>query len=174
VIDAHRACLDHGKTRHSFRSGRGLSILVLSLGLLTSLGCKPDLHSGNWVRRAEAVGRVTDQAQLAAIAVRDQAEPVCLMAVAGLTDQESLGVVAFGSPNSRVQIAAVQKLTDPTLLASLAEPGRHINTRIAVIGRLENPSVLDAIAHQDSDSAVREAAASRLAVLQGTNDIEGE
>lgn len=151
---------------------RAMARYLLALGLLACLGCKPGLHSRNWLHRAKAVERLSDQAQLAAIAVRDEAEPVCLMAVAGLTDRESLAIVAFDSPNSRVQIAAIEKLTDPTILATLAEPGRNVNSRIAAIEKLKDSSILDTIVRRDSDPAIREAVASRLAVLQGIDVAE--
>ncbi len=72
--------------------------------------------------RADAVRKITDQSQLAAIAVEDKSPLVREAAVKGLTDQSLLARIALEDKwkYGIVREAAVGKLTDQSLLARIA------------------------------------------------------
>lgn len=111
----------------------------------------------------DAAGRqLSDQAQLAKIAVDDKDALVRATAVRKLTDPTLLGKVVLRDKDTLVRAAAVENLTDQTLLATIAIDDKHAVVRAAAVKQLADQTVLVTIAVEDKDALVRAAAVKQL------------
>jgi hypothetical protein len=152
-------------------------------------GCGPRLDSQNPEERQRAVARLTDQTQLAKVALEDKDSGVRVTAVGKLIDQTLLAKVALeanekgirsyaverlkdqalltkvalqGEPSDDVPWAAVAKLADQAALAKVALEDRVPGIRGAAVIRLTDQAALAKVAIADSDPGVRHSAVTRL------------
>jgi hypothetical protein len=111
---------------------------------------------GDWdaCRKLDAaVGKLTDQAVLAKIAVQDKVRDVRLAAVKKLTDQAVLA--KFALEELDIGRAAVGKLTDQALLAKIAVEGKYDEAREAAVEKLTDQALLAKIAEQEESRFIR-------------------
>lgn len=86
-----------------------------------------------------------------------------------LTDQAMLADIAMKNTDLSVRKAAVEKLTDQALLAKVAQNAADWIVRRAAVEKLTDKALLEDIATKDSVLFVRKAAKSRLNWLQSRN-----
>lgn len=106
----------------------GMSIAIMA--------CSSGLNSSEPSVRKEAVKRLTDQKQLAAVALRDSDTGVRLAAVRKLTDQQLLVQIALENSRSGVRGFAVDRVIDPSVLATIAMKDSSSRVRVDAISSL--------------------------------------
>lgn len=123
-----------------------VSLLALSSLLL---GCDPNVE------------KITDQMELAEIAINGDKSVIRSAAMDKITDREALLYVALET-NSKSSIAATKKLNDQAALQEIAFNASHFIQREVAVERLTDQDTLAKIALEDPESWVQAAAVERL------------
>jgi hypothetical protein len=126
------------------------SLCIVLWGLV---GCEPSVKT---------VARITDQAELARIALNAKDWHVRRAAVKNLTDQSLLAKIALHNDESGVRAAAWEKLTDQAELAKIAREAKVFYCRQTALEKLTDQAVLGKFAVEDKDDYIRRAAVERL------------
>ena len=110
----------------------------------------------------EKIRGMTDQHELAGIAIRATDMDVRGAAVCYLTDQDVLAEIAKGNDLDFIRGTAVRRIDDQEILEELSMFDGSIHVRRVAAGMVINPIVLAEITWGDADPTVRLAAATKL------------
>jgi hypothetical protein len=158
--------------------------LALVLTTLTMSGCNPSV---------EEVRSMTDQKELASLALNSSSSEVRLAAAATIQDQKILTQIIESSPYQEVRLAAansvkdpdkltrmiltdsdpkvrqtaLNQLTDQNSLTMVATKAPHMDSRIAAMQRVKDAYVLANIAMNDSEFFARKNAREQLLARLG-------
>ena len=158
-----------------------ISFLVFALLVttLTMSGCNPSV---------EEVRSMTDQKELASLALNSSSSEVRLAAAATIQDQKTLTEIIESSPYQGVRLAALNSVKDPDKLTSMvlkdsdpkirqkalkklsdqnslimvAKKAPHMDSRIAAMNRVKDAYVLADISMNDSEFLARKQAREQL------------
>jgi hypothetical protein len=119
------------------------------------------LHSAIW--------KLTDQAQLARIAVEEKNSNARSAAVRKLTDQALLAKVAVEDKDWMVRLDAVEKLTDQAALAKIAVEDEMPRVRDVATGKITDQATLAKIAIEDKGPFDRGSEVGKIAVRRMTD-----
>jgi len=126
---------------------------TLCVALFVLGGCGPSV---------ETVQRMTDQRELAKIALEDKDGRVRRAAAEKLTDQALLARIAAEDKDWNVRRADVEKITDQALLAKIAGEEKDRDIRRAVAAKITDQGFLAKIALEDKDEQIRRAAVAKI------------
>lgn len=112
--------------------------------------------------RSAALGKLTDQAEIAEIARKDDDYQVRKNAVAKLTDRMALAGIAKTDTSYHVRWDAVKKLAGQNVLAGITRTDQSESVRRAAVENLPDLALLEEIAKNNTSERVRIDAAEQL------------
>jgi FKBP-type peptidyl-prolyl cis-trans isomerase len=137
---------------------KNFTVTLITVTIITCWGCasKP-------IQRVDTVETLTDQTELAKIAVSKKDLNVRINAVKKITDQNELANIAISESDSRVREEAVKRLDDQNVLAKIAVSKMTMHKlRSEAMRRITDQGILANIAISGGDLDIRKMAIRNL------------